>query len=779
MASTRRLAAILAADVAGFYSLIDADSDGTLRALKAIRRDLVDPTIEGHNGRLLKTTGDLLLVEFSNVVDALRCATDLQRTLAEHNRTLPPGERIEFRIGIHQGDVVIQDGYHFSDGVNIATDLEGLAQPGGICFSARAKEDAEGKLTVQFEDMGEQWFKNRSRHMRTYQISPAAASNVGVSERATRRLAAILPADVVAYSRLMGADEEGTHERLKAHCGQLVEPKVKEHRGRIVKNTGDGMLVEFSSVVDAVRCAVEVQRGMAEREPSEPEERRIRFRIGVNLGDVIVEEHDIFGDGVNVAARLEGLAEAGGICISRMVRDQIRDKLPYQFEDLGEQSVKNIARPVRVYAWSPEVVAELPVPKSPPPVTTISPSAVAPRLSIVVLPFTNLSNDPEQQYFTDGITEDLTSDLSRITHNFVISCNTAFTYRNKRVDTKQIGRELGVRYVLEGSVRRWGNQLRVNAQLIDAATDAHLWAERFDHDIGDLFALQNEITSCLANALGVELIAAEAARLAEHPDTLDYILRGRAAGLKPYSRENQAEQISLFEHALALDPQSVEAQIRLANALVRRVLNGTTGEAMGDLRRAEGLVGQALAAKPRNAYGHFVKGFVLHAQNRWQEAVPEFETALALDRNMVSALHELGACKVFTGLIDEVIPLVEQAIHLSPRDPDIGLRYFQIGTVHLLQSRTDEAIVWLEKARSAMPASPLNHSWLASAYALKGKTEPAAAELAEAGKLDGGDLFSSIAHLKAHRWRSWGPKIRALFEATYFAGLRKAGMPEE
>jgi TolB-like protein/class 3 adenylate cyclase/Flp pilus assembly protein TadD len=594
----------------------------------------------------------------------------------------------------------------------------------------------------------------------------------------TRRLAAIFAADVAGYSRLMGEDEEGTHRRLQAHFAELAHPKIEEHRGRVVKNTGDGLLAEFASVVDAVRCAAEIQRAMIDRGPVVRGERHIRFRIGVNLGDVIAEEHDIFGDGVNIAARLEGLAEPGGICVSGTVRDHIADRLPYVFEDLGEQSVKNIARPVRVYALRPEAVANLSAARVPP-APPISPPASAPRLSIVVLPFANLSSDQEQQYFADGITEDLTTDLSRIAGMLVISRNTAFTYQNKRVDTKQIGRELGVRYVLEGSVRRSGNRVRVNAQLVDAATDAHLWTERFDRDTGDLFALQNEITTCLANGLGVELIAAEAARPAEHPDTLDYILRGRAARLKPYSRENQAEQISMFEHALALDPQSVEAKMRLANTLVRRTLNGTTGEATGDLGRAEQLVGQALAAKPRSAYGHFVKGFVLHAQNRWQEAVPEFETALALDRNMVSALHEQGACKVFTGSIDEAIPLVERAIRLSPRDPDIGLRYFLIGTVHLLQSRTDEAIVWLEKARSAMPASPLNHRWLASAYALKGETEPAAAELYEARRLDGGDLFSSIAQLKAHRWRSWGPKIRPLFEATYFAGLRKAGMPEE
>jgi adenylate cyclase len=323
----------------------------------------------------------------------------------------------------------------------------------------------------------------------------------------TRRLAAILAADVAGYSRLMEADEEGTHERLQAHLRELVEPKIAEHRGRIVKNTGDGFLAEFPSVVDAARCAVEIQRGMAEREPEVPEDRRIRFHIGINLGDVIVEEHDIFGDGVNVAARLEALAEPGGICVSRMVRDNVRDKLDLAFEDMGEQQVKNIARAVRVYRVR-DRAAEL-ADATAPFAASIS-QTKPPRLSIVVLPFTNLSDDREQQYFADGITEDLTTDLSRLAGMLVISRNTAFTYQGKRVDTKQIGHELAVRYVLEGSVRRSGNQVRVNAQLIDADTDAHLWAERFDGDTSDLFALQDEVTSRIANALSVELITAEA-----------------------------------------------------------------------------------------------------------------------------------------------------------------------------------------------------------------------------------------------------------------------------
>jgi adenylate cyclase len=593
----------------------------------------------------------------------------------------------------------------------------------------------------------------------------------------TRRLAAILAADVAGYSRLMGADEEGTLERLKAHRRQLIDPKITEHHGRIVKTTGDGLLVEFASVVDAVRCAAEVQRGMIDREPEVPDEQRIRFRIGINLGDVIVEEHDIFGDGVNVAARLEALAEPGGICISRVVRDQIRDKLPYPFEDRGEQSVKDIARPVRVHALRPEAVADLPT-VNVPPATPISQPAIAPRLSIVVLPFNNLSSDPEQQYFADGITEDVTTDLSRIGGSFVISRNTAFTYKDKPVNAKQMGRELGVRYVLEGSVRRSGNQLRVNAQLIDAETDAHLWAERFDGDTGSLFALQDEITSRIAVALNLELVGAEAARPTEHPDALDYILRGRAANFRPPARDKYAEAISLFERALTLDPRSVEALSLLATALTARALDQMTDAAAADIASAEGLVGQALAASPRSPLAHYAKGNVLRARNQYQAALPEYETAIAFNRNWVNAIHALGQCKFYTGSIEETIPLEEQAIRLSPRDPFIGNWYHRIGMVHLLQSRMDEAILWLEKARSANPAHPPSRAATASSYALKGDTEGAATELAAARRLSSDDRYSSIARLKAVGYFG-ETKIRALHETTYFAGLRKAGMPEE
>jgi adenylate cyclase len=588
----------------------------------------------------------------------------------------------------------------------------------------------------------------------------------------TRRLAAILAADVAGYSRLMGTDEEGTHERLKTHLRELVEPKIAEHRGRTVKNTGDGFLAEFASVVDAVRCAVEVQRGMADREPEIAEERRIRFRIGINLGDVIVEEHDIFGDGVNVAARLEALAEPGGICLSRMVRDNVRDKLDYAFEDMGEQQVKNIARPVRVYGVRDRAAG---LARATAPFAASISQTKAPRLSIVVLPFTNLSNDPEQQYFADGVTDDLTTDLSRLADLLVISRNTAFTYQGKRVDTKQIGRELAVRYVLEGSVRRSGNNVRVNTQLIDAERDAHIWAERFEGDTSNLFELQDEITSRIAVALNLELVGAEAAHPIEHANALDYILRGRAAVSNPRSRATYAEAVSFFEYALALDPRSVAAQSWLAVALAGRVINLMTETPGADIECAERLVTQALAASPRSATVHFARGDVLRAQRRYDEAIPEYETVLAFDRNSVSGLVALGHCRLMTGDIEEVIPLMERAIRLSPRDPQIAVMNYRIGQVHLLQSRIDKAIASLETARSANLELAYVRAFLASAYALKGETERAAAELGQARRLS--DRYLSIAQQTAGFY--WIPKTRPMFEATYFSGLRKAGLPEE
>jgi TolB-like protein/DNA-binding winged helix-turn-helix (wHTH) protein/Flp pilus assembly protein TadD len=398
-----------------------------------------------------------------------------------------------------------------------------------------------------------------------------------------------------------------------------------------------------------------------------------------------------------------------------------------------------------------------------------------PRLSIVVLPFKNLSNDPGQQYFADGITENLTIDLSRITGIFVISRNTAFTYKDKPINAKQIGRELGVRYALEGSVQRSAKQVRVNVQLIDAEADAHLWAERFDLDIGDLLALQNEITSRIAIALNRALIGAEAARRPPNPDAVDYIFRARAASFRPPTPDSYVERIGLYERALALDPGSAEATTQLAVSLTGRVLVQLSSDPNADLARAQELLGQV----PTDTFlAHWAKGQLLRAQGRITDAIPEYEAAIALNPNFPSPYGNLAQTKLLTGSFEEVAPLIEQAIRLSPRDPELGYWDDLIGLTHLLQSRTDEAIVWLEKARSASPTRPFIHADLAAAYGLKGDGKRAVAELAEARRLSVNPvIYSSIARLG--RLRQSVQKVRVLFEATYLPGMRKAGMVEE
>jgi adenylate cyclase len=493
---------------------------------------------------------------------------------------------------------------------------------------------------------------------------------------ATRRLAAILAADVAGYSRLMGADEEGTHERLKAHRRQLLDPKIKEHHGRIVKTTGDGMLVEFSSVVDAVRCAAEIQRAMVDRDTEMAEVRRIRFRVGINLGDIIVDGDDIFGDGVNVAARLEALAEPGGICISRMVRDQIRDKLPYAFEDMGEKSVKNIARPVRVHAMSAAVAASLPEVEAPSEAGKRDTPSSAPRLSIVVLPFANLSSDPEQEYFADGITEDLTTDLSRISGSFVIAGTTAFTYKDKSVDARQIGRELGVRYVLEGSVRRTGDQVRANVQLIDAESGAHLWADRFDTNRANLAEAQNEITGRLARTLDLELVEAVGRRIererAADPDARDLVMRGRAWLYRPASVATRQEAQRAFERALEIDPASVDARIGIAATLVVILANGWSTSVQQDQARAEQLLLEAVERDPKRSMAQLAMGILRRYQNRLAESRVEHETAIALDHNNARAFHQLGLTLMFLGQPEEAIP---QSVRREYCRPLLGVGY--------------------------------------------------------------------------------------------------------
>jgi adenylate cyclase len=423
-----------------------------------------------------------------------------------------------------------------------------------------------------------------------------------------------------------------------------------------------------------------------------------------------------------------------------------------------------------------------PAPASPAPgipiLATTSQRFVAPRLSLVVMPFANLSKDPDQEYFADAITEDLTTDLSRIPGMLVISRNTAFTFKKKPIDSKQIGRELGVRYLLEGSVQRSGNQLRVSARLIATEAGAHLWVERYDRDIGDLFELQNEIARQIAVALNTELIVAAAARPTENPDALDYILRGRAAQAKGSLSAWYAEAVGWYERALALDPTSTEAQSRLALTLIGRVVDAMTDSAAADIERANGLLEQALSSSPRDPLAHFVKGRLLKLNRRCEEAIPEFELAAASNPNWISAMKQIADCKFLTGAGDTVLPLYEQIIRLSPRDPVLPWVYHWIGLVHLFQSRPDEAKIWFEKSVRGHPAIAPPHYGLAVVYGNKGELASAAAELAEARKRDSTDRYLTIAHSKANGDLNT-PALRTQFEEIWVAGLRKAGKPEE
>ena len=628
-----------------------------------------------------------------------------------------------------------------------------------------------------------------------------------------RKLAAIFAADIAEYSRLMGLDEVGTLRRLQAYRA-ILDPLISAHRGRIFNTAGDSVVADFASAVDAVECAVAVQDAIEKENENRPFGEQMRFRIGVHLGDVLVDGSNLFGDGVNIAARLQALAAPGGICLSGAVRDQIGTRLPVAFTALGEQRVKNIAQPVRAFRVAgagdrvrPTLVVgrrrralragmlapalllliaaagaawwlwpgQRSEPRPAPAISSVTQPNTAPRLSIVVLPFTNRSNDPQQEYFADGITEDLTTDVARIQGSMVIARNTAFTYKGKAVDAKQIGRELGVRYVLEGSVQRAGNQVRINAQLVDTETGAQIWGDRFDRDAADLFALQNEITARIARALQSQLAIAEARRPTDHPDALDYILRGRAVLTRPISKENSDEAVTLFGTALAFDPKSADAATWLAATLAFRVTDEMSDFPDEDLHRAEKLVAQALAASPNSALAHYVKGQVLFAQSRCGEAIPEYERAISLDRSRAPAYARLGWCKFLTGSADQAIPYFEEAIHLSPHEPAIAPWYGRMGVIYLLQSHTDEAIGWLEKANSENARLAFVHAYLAAGYALKGETERARSELAEAQGLS--KLYSSLARVQQYTWYD-NPQIRALAEATYFPGLRRAGIPE-
>jgi class 3 adenylate cyclase/TolB-like protein/tetratricopeptide (TPR) repeat protein len=616
------------------------------------------------------------------------------------------------------------------------------------------------------------------------------------SKRAERKLAAILAADVAGYSRLMGADEEGTLTRLKAHRRELMDPKIAEHRGRVVKTTGDGILIEFPSVVDAVRCAVEVQHGMTERNTGVPEDKRITFRVGVNLGDIIVEGEDIYGDGVNIAARLEAIAAPGSICISEAAYQQVRDKLAIGFEDLGERELKNIARPLRVYALEPQALSSPDTSDCREPKPAASDLSVGAHLqgpagpfaptktreiAIVVLPFTNLSPDPEQDYFADGITEDLTTDLSRLPGSIVIARHTAFTYKGQALDVRQIGRDLGVRYVIEGSVRRAGEQVRVNVQLIDADNGTQTWADRFDTDRVNLAAAQNTIAGRLARTLNLQLIEAAARRL-EHdrladPDARDLVMRGWAFYYRSKSRETMLEARRSFERALAIDPPSLGARIGLALCLVHGLADGWSRSVQEDETQADRLLREALERDTNQPMARVATGLLRRYQNRLSEAQAELEMAVALDNNNADALRQLGLTLLFLGRPDAAIPPLEAAIRLNPRDPNLAAYQWPLGLCHLLLGHLDGAIDFLRKACAGWPWEYFLHLNLAGALGLKGELDEARLVLSEALRLRP-DINSLARYRAATPWITH-PAHWALREKTLNVGLRRAGLPDE
>ena len=542
--------------------------------------------------------------------------------------------------------------------------------------------------------------------------------------RVKRRLSAILAADVAGYSRLMHNDEEATHAKLTALLEGGVAPAIAEHGGRIVKNTGDGFLAEFPSAVEAVRAAMQFQARVHELTTGDAEDRRIAFRVGVNIGDVIVEPHDIFGDGINIAARLESIAEPGGICISSAAYDQVRGKVGVEFADLGEQNLKNIERLVRAYAlvWNDPDPARQAICARP---CALSP----PRLSVVVLPFTNLSGDPEQDYFVDGVTESLTTDLSRISGSFVIGRHTAFTYKGKAVDLKKIGRELNIRYVLEGSVQRSGNRLRVNVQLIDAETGNHLWAERFDKPVVDLFDMQDEIAAHVARQLDTALIAAEARRAAQSslPDSTDLYFQGMAWTNKGITPNHLAQAGGFFERALALDPNNVGALIGAAGVEITLAGAYTTDDGAARLATARAALTKALSLAPGHALAHLFLGRLLIFSNCGRQAIAECERALALDRNLATAHAIIGMAKIFTGRSEETEAHVREALRLSPRDTFAFSWIATAGVAKLYLGDDEEAVAWLRRAIETNRNLPNAHFYLAAALANLGQLNEAQA----------------------------------------------------
>jgi TolB-like protein/class 3 adenylate cyclase len=590
----------------------------------------------------------------------------------------------------------------------------------------------------------------------------------------TRKLAAILVADVVGYSRLAAADEDRTLVRLRGLRSDLIDPAVAIHHGRVVKRTGDGIIIEFRSVVDAVRCAIEVQNGMVERNAGLPPERRIEFRVGIHLGDVVEEsDGDLMGEGVNTATRLEGIAKPNAVYLSEHAYWQVKGRLDLAVHDHGPTQLKNIAEPIRVYSFDVGQPARA---KSAP--LTAAQESTPPRLSVVVMPFANIGGGPEQEPFVDGVTESLTTDLSRIRGAVVIARNTAFAYKGRRVDVKTIGRELNVRYVLEGSVQRGGNRMRVNVQLIDAETGNHLWAERFDKPLADLFDMQDEIVARLAGALNAQLVAAEARRAEQTPtpDSMDLHFQGLSWLNKGLTPENLVQARSFFESALSVDPGNVDALVGSAIADVREGANSFVTDAAIAFAAAEAKLGNALSSVPDHARGHMWLGLVDIWTKRAAQGIAECEHALALDRNLAHAHSIIGRGKVFVGRAEETEAHVAEALRLSPRDTMAYIWMYFAGLAKLHLGKYEQAVAWFRRAIEANRNYPAANFNLASALAQLGRIDEAHSAVRAGLALN--PTFTVSRARAALTARSDDRTYLAQLEPI-FDGLRKAGVPEQ
>ena len=582
--------------------------------------------------------------------------------------------------------------------------------------------------------------------------------------RVERRLAAILAVDVAGYSRLMGADEEGTHERLKAHFAELVHPKVAEHRGRVVKNTGDGLLSEFPSVVDAVRCALEVQREMIARNAATPAGHRIEFRMGINVGDIIIEASDIFGDGVNIAARLEALAEPGGICLSAAAHEQVRDRLDLAFDDLGEQQVKNIARPVRTYRVALGASSRAALP----------PLSLPDKPSLAVLPFQNMTGDAEQEYFVDGMVEEITTAIARLPWLFVIARNSAFTYKGKAIDVKQVAQELGVRYVLEGSVRKAGNRVRITGQLIDTTTGAHIWAERFDGALDDIFELQDQVASSVAGAMEPKLRQSEIERASRKPTAnltaYDLYLRALAQSYR-LTEDGLAEALVLARQALVIDPSYAPAAALVGWCRVLQRVRGWGALSDEDIAEACLLARQALEAERDDAETIRQAAWSLFAlAGEVAMAAAALDRVLTRNPNAARAWSARGIIHALRNEPEAAIEAIERARRLSPFDRHAFGYAVNIAVAHLVARRFEQAIEWADRALHDQQRTVVGMRAKVVALAHLGHLDKARAELSRLLAIDPKLTIAGFREQAVYL----APEVLEL----YVDGLRLAGLPE-